>query len=183
MRGLFLPCAGLLFALVAASGCTRAVKADFPRPPATAEIPASEAPEASPDAPEEVVVDLEPTPEPEPEPEIDEPAPAPRKAPPPPVPAEPVEAPAPEPPSTQLAGEEYEQVDPEVALKLEQAASLLSSVGGRDLSQGQREQVAAARGFVAQAQRALDEGDERRALVLIDKGLILAEDIERTSRN
>ena len=67
-------------------------------------------------------------------------------------------------------------------MKLEQAGSLLSSVGGRELSQGQREQVAAARGFVAQAQRALDKGDERRALVLVDKGLILAEDVERTSR-
>lgn len=73
-------------------------------------------------------------------------------------------------------------VDPEVQSKLKQAGSLLSSVGGRELSQRQREQVAAARGFVAHAQRALDEGDERRALVLIDKGLILAEDVERTSR-
>ena len=81
----------------------------------------------------------------------------------------------------QLHGGEI-TVEPEVQSKLEQAGSLLSSVGGRELSQGQREQGAAARGFVAHAQRALDEGDERRALVLIDKGLILAEDVERTSR-
>jgi hypothetical protein len=69
-----------------------------------------------------------------------------------------------------------------VSTKLQRAGTLLSSLGGRGLSDGQRDQVAAARGFVAQAQRALDEGDERRALVLVDKGLILAEDVERTSR-
>ena len=58
----------------------------------------------------------------------------------------------------------------------------MSSLSARALSDSQRQQFAAARGFVAQAQRALDEGDERRAIVLIDKGLILAEDVERSSR-
>ena len=180
MRGFCLSCAGLLFGLLSASGCSKEVKAEFPRPPATAAIPPSEASEPAPEPPLELVVDSEP--EPEPEPEIDEPEPEPPKPSPPPVAAEPVEETPPEPPSTQLASAVDGAVDPDVQSKLEQAGSLLSSVGGRELSQGQREQVAAARGFVAQAQRALDEGDERRALVLIDKGLILAEDVERTSR-
>ncbi len=180
MRGFCLSCAGLLFGILAASGCSKQVKAEFPRPPATAAIPPSQESEPSPEPPAEVLVDSEP--EPEPEPVIDEPEPEPPKPSPPPVAAEPVEETPLEPPSTQLASAVDGAVDPEVHSKLEQAGSLLSSVGGRELSQGQREQVAAARGFVTQAQRALDEGDERRALVLIDKGLILAEDVERTTR-
>ena len=169
MRGSCLSCAGLLFGLLSASGCWKEVKAEFPRPPATAAIPPSEQSEPAPEPPLELVVDSEPEPEP--------PKPSP-----PPVAAEPVEETPLEPPSTQLASAVDGAVDPEVQSKLKQAGSLLSSVGGRELSQRQREQVAAARGFVAHAQRALDEGDERRALVLIDKGLILAEDVERTSR-
>lgn len=180
MRGFCLACVGLLFGLLAASGCSKGVKAEFPRPPATAAIPPAEESEPEPEPTVELVAVPEPAPEPEPV--VDEPEPEPEKAPPPPMAAEPVEEPASEPLSTQLASSDDEGVDPEVASKLEQAGSLLSSVGGRELSQGQREQVAAARGFVAQAQRALDEGDERRALVLVDKGLILAEDVERTSR-
>jgi len=180
MRGFCLACAGLLFGLLAASGCSKEVKAEFPRPPATAALPPVEEPEPEPEPEAEVVAEHEPAPEPEPV--VDEPEPEPPRAPPPPVVAEPAEEPVSEPLSTQLVSPDDEDVDPEVLSKLERAGSLLSSVGGRELSQGQREQVAAARGFVAQAQRALDEGDERRALVLVDKGLILAEDVERTSR-
>ena len=184
MRGLCFACAGLMLGLLAA-GCTRQVKAEFPRPPATAEIPPSDESEPEPEPPAEVVVDREPgelDPEPEPAPTIVEPEPAPPQPAPPPVAAEP-SGPEPEPPSTHLAvPDEAGAVDPEVSSKLERAALLLSSVGGRELSQSQREQVAAARGFVAQASRALDEGDERRALVLVDKAIILAEDVERTSR-
>lgn len=182
MRGYCLSCAGLLLGLLAASGCSKGVKAEFPRPPATAAIPPSEESEPEPEPTEEVVAGREPEPEPEPEPVVDEPEPEPKKAPPPPVAAEPAEEAASEPLSTQLATGDDGDVDPEVSSKLEQAGALLSSVGGRELSQGQREQVAAARGFVAQAQRALGDGDERRALVLVDKGLMLAEDVERTSR-
>ena len=181
MRGFSLSYAGLLFGILSASGCSKEVKAEFPRPPATAAIPPSEPSEAAPERPADVVAGREPAPEPEPEPKVDEPEPELPKPLLPPV-AAPVEQTPPERPSTQLASAGDEDVDPEVLSKLEQAGSLLSSVGGRELSQGQREQVAAARGFVAQAQRALDEGDERRALVLVDKGLILAEDVERTSR-
>jgi hypothetical protein len=184
MKSYFLSCAGLLFGLLAASGCSKEVKAEFPRPPATAGIPASETSESPPEPTDELVVDLEPAPaaEPEPEPETDEPLPTPAAPRPAPVSAEPVEEPSPARPSTHLAATDNTPANPEVSTKLQRAGTLLSSLGGRGLSDGQRDQVAAARGFVAQAQRALDEGDERRALVLVDKGLILAEDVERTSR-
>lgn len=181
MRGFFLSCAGLLFGLLAASGCSKEVKAEFPRPPATASMPPTGASAPPPDGPVEVVV-REPPPEPEPAPEVEVSEPEPTEAPPRPAAAEPVEEPEGQPLSTQLGGAGAEGTDPDVVSKLEHAGTLLSSVGTRELSEGQREQVAAARGFVAQARRALDEGDERRALVLIDKGLILAQDVERTSR-
>ena len=180
MRGFCLSCAGLLFGLLSASGCSKDVKAEFPRPPATSAIPPAGASEPAPEPAVEVVVDREPPPEPESE--IDEQRPKPPKPPPPPVAAEPVEQTPPEPTSTQLASPVDGAVDPEVVSKLEQATLLLRSVGGRELSQGQREQIAAARAFVAQARRALDESDERRARVLVDKGLLLAADVERTSR-
>ena len=101
MRGSCLSCAGLLFGLLSASGCWKEVKAEFPRPPATAAIPPSEQSEPAPEPPLGLVVDSEP--EPEPEPEIDEPEPEPPKPSPPPVAAEPVEETPLEPPSTQLA--------------------------------------------------------------------------------
>lgn len=182
MRGFFLSCAGLLFGLLSASGCSKEVKAEFPRPPATAALPPERESAPPPEPVSEVVVDSAPAPAPEPKPAVDEPEPDPPKPPPPPVAAEPEAETPPEPLSTQLAGGGDEEVDPEVVSKLEEAGTLLGSVGGRDLSQGQREQVAAARGFISQARRALDDGDERRALVLVDKGLILAQDVERTSR-
>ena len=112
----------------------------------------------------------------EPEPRPDE---GPKTTPPAPPPPEPPDQ-APEPPSRERAGSEGR--DPELLTKLERARSLLSSLSTRELSDSERQQFAAARGFVAQAQRALDEGDERRALVLLDKGLILAEDVERSTR-
>lgn len=183
MRGTCLAWAGLLLGLAVASGCVRRVKAEFPRPPATAAIPAgSEPSEPAPEIPVEAIVDRDPEPQPEPAPPVDEPEPDPPQPAPPPMAAEPIEEPEPDPPSTQLAGGVEDDVDPETLSKLKQAETLLGSVGGRELSQGQREQIAAARGFVAQARRALDEGDERRALVLVDKALLLAEDVERTSR-
>ncbi|MGH9336583.1 MAG: hypothetical protein ACRD21_22825, partial [Vicinamibacteria bacterium] len=73
-------------------------------------------------------------------------------------------------------------VDPELASKLNRANSLLGSISRRNLTSQQADQLVAARGFVSQARKALNEGDPRRALVLIDKGLILAEDVERLSR-
>ncbi len=182
MRGFCLSCAGLLFGLLSASGCSKEVKAEFPRPPATAAIPPSEPSQPSPEPPTEVVAGGESSPAAETEPKVEAPEPKPPKPPPPSVAAAPVVETPPEPSSTQLATADDEDVDPEVVSKLDRAGSILSSVGGRELSQEQRQQVAAARGFVAQARRALDAGDERRALVLVDKGLILAADVERTSR-
>jgi hypothetical protein len=58
----------------------------------------------------------------------------------------------------------------------------MGTLSTRKLSDSQWQQFAAARGFVAQARRALNDGDERRALFLIDKGLILAADVERSTR-
>jgi hypothetical protein len=106
-------------------------------------------------------------------------APRPRPKPRPDVPAEP---PPPEPPSTQLAHSDKADTDPELARKLERASLLLGSIAGRSLTPELTEQLTAARAFVAQARQALADGDERRALVLIDKGVILAEDVERMSR-
>lgn len=136
-----------------------------------------------PEAPEETRRAEEPVSEVEPEPAAEEPEPrpdeAPKSAPPPRPPPEPPNQ-VRKPPSPERVGNEG--VDPELLAKLERASSLMSSLSARELSDSQRQQFVAARGFVAQAQRALDEGDERRALVLIEKGLILAEDVERSSR-
>ncbi len=106
-------------------------------------------------------------------------APRPRPKPRPDTPAEP---PPPEPPSTQMAHSENADPDPELARKLERASLLFGSISGRTLTPELTDQLTAARAFVAQARQALAEGDERRALVLIDKGVILAEDVERLSR-
>jgi hypothetical protein len=163
-----------------AAGCAKEVKAEFPRPPATAAPISEEAPEELPPtpAPDEPVlteplenpteVEEELVEPPEPDPPPRQPAPAPEEAPPE------------EPPSTTLAG--ATEVDPELASKLERASALLRSISRRILTPVQADQLIAARGFVAQARQALAEGDPRRALVLIDKGLILAEDVDRLSR-
>lgn len=172
-------CLSLL--LVSAAGCAKEVKAEFPRPPATASQPVRK------DEPEELAqtpVPEEPV-ETEPiestievEEELAEPpdvAPVPREQAPPTE-----EEPPEEPPSTALAGSG--EVDPELAGKLERASTLLRAISRRYLTSVQADQLIAARGFVAQARQALVEGDPRRALVLIDKGLILAEDVDRLSR-
>jgi hypothetical protein len=166
--------------LWAGAGCAKEVKAEFPRPPATAapvsedeleELPLTPAPE-EPVATEPIESGTEIEEEPE-----EPPDPAPRPRVPPPTPEE--TAPE-EPPSTTLAGST--EVDPELASKLERASSLVRSISRRILTPVQAEQLIAARGFVAQARQALAEGDPRRAVVLIDKGLILAEDVDRLSR-
>jgi hypothetical protein len=174
----------LALALPLLPGCSKEVKADFPRPPATA----ATTPRPSPDPP------TEPAPEPAaPVPDATEAGqtssspspptaavPRPRPKPRPEAPAE--DAPPPEPPSTQLAHADESDPDPELARKLERASLLLGSVSSRSLSPELTEQLTAARAFVAQARQALADGDERRALILIDKGLILAQDVERLSR-
>jgi outer membrane biosynthesis protein TonB len=174
-----------LILLLAGSSCTKEVKADFPRPPVTAtmkpppvETPDEGDPESASEEPEPESAEPEPQDEPEPE----KPTPPPTRSRPAAESSEPPkgEAAKPEPPSTQLAGSS--SVDPALAAKLDRASALLGSIGVRDLTPGQTEQLTAARAFVIQARRALEEGDPRRALVLIDKGLILAEDVERVSR-
>lgn len=165
------------------AGCAKQVKADFPRPPATASvIPAPhpdppQEPAAEPDEPAPSETAAGETPPNPPPPETS--APRPRAKPRSEAPAEP---PPPEPPSTQLAHTDKSDPELELARKLERASLLLGSVGGRSLRPELADQLTAARAFVAQARQALAEGDERRALVLIDKGLILAQDVERLSR-
>jgi hypothetical protein len=166
--------------LLSAAGCTKEVKADFPRPPATATLPPPpQEPEILPPAPApEEPVEAEPIEEePEGEEEQEKAPPARRPAPEPSTPL-PEETPE-EPPSTALAGS---GIDPELASKLDRARSLLRSISRRNLTSVQADQLVAARGFVTQARQALADGDPRRALVLIDKGLILAEDVDRLSR-
>lgn len=170
------------------SGCNKEIKADFPRPPATAAI----VPPASQDPPEEPkpVSDEPPAPKktgadesstsPEPAPTAPRPRPKPRPE--APVEPSPPSSSSPEPPSTQLVQSEKTDLDPELAKKLERASLLLGSISDRSLTPALTDQLTAARAFVAQARQALADGDERRALVLIDKGLILAEDVERLSR-
>jgi len=167
--------------LLSVGGCAKEVKAEFPRPPATAALPApKEEPETLPETPvpEEPVV-TEPV---ESATEVEDEAEKPHNVPPLPQPVPPTEEEEPpeEPPSTTLAGSG--EVDPELAGKLEHASSLLRAISHRNLTSVQADQLIAARGFVAQARQALAEGDPRRALVLIDKGLILAEDVDRLSR-
>jgi len=167
--------------LACLSGCTRRVKADFPRPPVTASTPDPVAPEAAPTGETSpVLAEAEPTENGDPPPQVVEPPPEPTPVPVRPAPSKPAPEPPPEPPSTQLAG--GGDRNPEWTSKIDRAGDLLGSVAGRPLSESQRSQIMAARGFVAQARRAFDEGDERRALVLVDKGLILVEDVERASR-
>jgi hypothetical protein len=171
----------LSLSLVSAAGCAKEVKAEFPRPPATASIPfpkdeTEEHPETP--VPEEPVVTDPVESATEVEEELDEP---PDVARPPREQAPPTEEEPPdEPPSTTLVGSG--EVDDELAGKLERASTLLLAINRRNLTSVQADQLIAARGFVAQARQALAEGDPRRALVLIDKGLILAEDVDRLSR-
>ena len=166
--------------LLSAAGCTKEVKADFPRPPATATLPPPpQEPEILPPAPApEEPVEAEPIEEePEGEEEQEKAPPSRRPSPEPSTPL-PEETPE-EPPSTALAGS---GIDPELASKLDRARTLLRSISRRNLTSVQADQLVAARGFVTQARQALADGDPRRALVLIDKGLILAEDVDRLSR-
>lgn len=165
-------------------GLLEACQSGVPPSPATASVVPPEPTEPEPPAaepesePPPEVVDAETVVEPvDPEPPSEPARRAPRRPPlSEPEPKEPDEPP----PSTQLSG--ADEASPELVSKLQRAGSLLSSVGDRELSISQKEQLVAARSFVSQARQALADGDERRALVLIDKGLILAEDVERTSR-
>lgn len=166
------------------SGCHKEVKADFPRPPATAAVPAPEPPPETAETP--------PVEEPEAPPGTQDEPPQEPESPPKPVAAvkrpranpepDPVEPAATEPTSTQISGTGTGQEDPEIVAKLRRVDALFESLGDRKLTAEQAQQLTAAESFVTQARKAMEEGDPRRALVLIDKGLILAQDLERLSR-
>ncbi|MFQ5792479.1 MAG: hypothetical protein ACE5JI_18570 [Acidobacteriota bacterium] len=171
--------ASLVVLLTQLPGCGKRVKAEFKRPPAAASAP----------APEEVAPE-EPPAEPEPAAVASEPAqrPSQSEAPPPPAspkgsrpPSSPSAPPAPEPPTPRLSSDSGSEAR-SIRDKLDRAESILASLRYSSLSTEQNEQAAAARAFVSQARRALEAGDYRRAAVLADKGLILAEDLERSSR-
>ncbi len=173
---------------VLASGvsCARKVKAEFPRPPAVVteagNAPDAEEPTPEPDnvaEPPAEPVDAKPELDEEPEPPPPEqPKPPPRRT--PKAEPEPEELP-PEPPPKASRSEPPPAPSP-IQGKLDKAGELLTTVSSRLLTSVQRDQVNAASGFIMQAQEALLDGDDRRALVLADKGLILIDDVERASR-
>lgn len=176
-----LPVLSLALVWLPLPGCHKQPRVEFPRPPASASVP--EEPPPPPVAPEAE------TPPPEPEPAPEEPAPTanhrarpPRRSTPPP-PSEPEPPPQPPPaPSPRLTPSKDD--DPSaIQDKIRRSEALLSSVRERTLSPQQREQAETATGFVAQAKDAVAEGEWRRAAVLADKAFILAEDVERASRD
>ena len=169
-----------LVLLIAVSACSKKVPiVEFKRPPVTASVPAAPSAPSEPDSGGEEVEtadNLPPVSVSEPE----------ASPPPPPRPARPSreETPAdePAPPAEPSLDERLPELDPDTREKLVRADSLLVLVDARPLSSIQRQQAGSARAFVAQAKKAIREGDERRAVVLLGKGLLLVEDLERSSR-
>ncbi len=163
------------WSVLSSLGCHKKVKAEFKRPPAASTAPetepASEEPEVT-EAPKILTEPAEETPAPE---EIEPPARPVRRSkpsdppPPPPVPEEP--------PSPRLTTEPNNAETGIIRDKLALTEAILSALDQDSLTIKQREQAAVARAFVTQARKALEERDYRRASVLADKGLILAEDM------
>ncbi len=177
----YLFCAGLVFLLVVLlSGCHKKVKAEFQRPPASSVVPAPvplpaqepeevpESPDAEPESTEETS-SLEPVPK-RPRTRTQAPAPA------------PVQDPVPPPALPRLSSGAKNSETSSIRDKLGRIEALISTIRSRVLKPGQREQVASARAFLSHARKAYAEGDYRRAAVLADKGLILAVDVEQSSR-
>jgi hypothetical protein len=163
------------------TGCHRNVKAEFERPPASASIPET-TPDVAEDEPEiqTAVVEQE-TVAAEVAPPVEQKDPPPPRA--RPRPAPPPDPEPPPPPRPQLPADQPDAEEPtSIADKLDRTVDLFSVVRDRPLTVEQREQVEAAQAFVAQARAALEEGDVVRAMVLGDKGFLLAEDVERASR-
>jgi hypothetical protein len=160
-------------------GCHKKVKAEFERPPAASTVPEAEPVPEEPEATEAPVIVAEP-PDEEPVPEEVEPPPRPVRRRRPPDPPPPPPAPE-EPPSPRLTTEPNNAETGIIRDKLALTEAILSTLEPGSLTVKQREQAAAARAFVTQARKALEEGDYRRALVLADKGLILAEDVRDAS--
>ncbi len=170
----------LFVGLGLATGCSKRVKAEFERPPASASIPeaipdvAETEPEVQTTAVQEDAVAAEATPP------VEEPPPPPRARPRPAPPPDPTPSPPPKPqlPADQRDSEERATI----SNKLDRTVDLFSVLRNRPLTVQQREQFEAAQAFVAQARGALEGGDVVRANVLGDKGFLLAEDVERASR-
>ena len=176
----------LIWMLVGSVTCVRKVKADFPRPPAVMtdaiNVPESEAlaPESddTTETPAELVdAGTEIKEEPKPQP-VMKPKAMPRQIP----KAEPESDVFPPDPPPKASRSEQPTVPSSIQGKVDKALALLTTVSTRLLTSVQHDQVNAARGFIEQAQGALLDGDDRRALVLADKGLILVDDVERESR-
>jgi hypothetical protein len=170
--------ASCLVVTAALSGCQKKVKAEFERPPAVTNIPDN--PESTSEEPDKDLEALEKASEPveAPTPVAEEPAPQPvprpRATPPP-------EPPPPEPAEPRLTINEDSQEARSIVEKLTRAEAILSTLEKRPLTKEQREQLGAARAFVIQARKAYSEKDYRRAAVLADKGLILAEDVRSST--
>jgi hypothetical protein len=168
--------------LVPLSGCGKKAKAEFNRPPAVStEPPPEEPPPELPDT-EPESSEIAPEPEEEPPP-LEEDKPPPRRVPtrkpePPPEPE-----PPPDPPEPRLTSSTDSPEARPILEKLARTEDILSSLGRRTLTTEQQKQAANARAFVSQAKQALDDGDFRRAAVLADKGIILAEDLRDSTRN
>lgn len=168
----------LLWVVLAAVGCHKKVKIEFERPPAVASVPEPEPAEPDPTATEPSPPDTSPKPTQE-TPEKEEPPPVPAPKPRPAPPPEPV--PSPEPPEPSLAQGDDSPESRSIMEKLTRAEGMLSTLRKRALTREQREQVAAAQAFVDQARKAHAERDYRRAAVLVDKGLLLAEDVLKST--
>ena len=173
--------AGWVFAAVAlweGAGCHKKPQVEFPRPPASLSIP-EKPPPPEPEAPP-----AEPAPGPSPDSTPTPPAPSrprpPRRTPAQPAPVEPEPA---EPPPSPTPGLAATSEDPAaIQGKISRAETVLATLSARSLPRDQQDQASAARGFIAQGKEALAGSELKRAAVLADKGLILAEDVERRSR-
>ena len=167
-----------LVAFALLSGCHKNAKAEFERPPAVTTTP-----EPAENTSEETDLDLEAL-EQDPEPQekstpameapAQKPAREPRATPPP-------EPPPPEPAESRLTTNEDSPEARSIVEKLTRAEAILSTLQKRSLTKEQQEQLAASRAFVTQARKAYADKDYRRAAVLADKGLILAEDVRSST--
>lgn len=167
-----------LVAFASLSGCHKNAKAEFERPPAVSKIP-----EPAEDTSDETDLDLEaleeqPEPKEQSAPAMETPAPKPIRE---PRPAPPPEPPPPEPAEPRLTINEDSPEARSIVEKLTRAEAILSTLQKRSLTKEQQEQLAASRAFVTQARKAYAEKDYRRAAVLADKGLILAEDVRSST--
>jgi len=165
----------VFLAALTESSCSKSPPVTFPRPPATAAVPDSPsepaAQESVPPSPPDATTPVQDAPSPGPG--TGRPASREGQTPIPPPDA---------PPSRATRSVPAREDPVAIQEKIRRSESILESVSARSLSPREREQVLAARTFLVQAKDALAAGDPRRASVLADKGHILAQDVERSSR-